>query len=285
VVPEIAVFAERISNCNVTEAIVRGGELYFISRISPTMRMCGRWHLQGHCKSNCWRSVDHGAHHPVETAALVAWCQVAYACRMGKRVPPSQGAQLMPPTTMPIISPVPSAPVVPPTLRTHHAPTNHSVSSSLPPTIQSVRPHERLSDKLGIIIDVAVDSFNQSSSWEEFVSKSRHTCDIAPGVQHIDHPAATILHQYKKRGVPVIMNTAQWPAAKIDSTIKRRPHKSALKELLFLRQEFAAMMRKGQWTVLPASLAQKTQRDKDKPRWHCATARSSPSHDCGLFVL
>jgi hypothetical protein len=53
------------------------------------------------------------------------------------------------------------------------------------------------------------------------------------------------------------MKTAQLPTAKIDSTIKRGPHKSALKELLFLWQEFAAMMRKGQWTVLPASLARK----------------------------
>jgi hypothetical protein len=43
VVPEIAVFTERISNCNVTEAIVRGEKLHIIPRISPTMRMCGRW--------------------------------------------------------------------------------------------------------------------------------------------------------------------------------------------------------------------------------------------------
>jgi hypothetical protein len=114
-----------------------------------------------------------------------------------------------------------------------------------------------VSDELGMFIDVAVDLFNQSSSWEKFVSKSRHTCNIAPGVKHIYHPAATILHQYKKSGVPVIMNISQWPAAKIDSTIKHGPYTSALKELLFLRQEFAAMMRKVQWTVLPASLARK----------------------------
>jgi hypothetical protein len=53
------------------------------------------------------------------------------------------------------------------------------------------------------------------------------------------------------------MNTAQWTAAKIDGTIKRRPHKTFLKELLFIRQDFSAMMRKGQWTVLPASVARK----------------------------
>jgi hypothetical protein len=167
----------------------------------------------------------------------------------------------MPPTTMPIVSPVPSTLVAPPTLRTYPAPANNYVSSSLlplalrrlslKPNSQSGRPHESVSDELGAIIDVAIDSFNQSSSWEEFVSKSRHTCVIAPGVQHIDHPAATILHQYKKFLVTVIMKTAQWPAAKIDNTIKRGPHKSVLKELLFLWQEFAAMMRKGQSTVLP----------------------------------
>jgi hypothetical protein len=105
---------------------------------------------------------------------------------------------------MPRISPVPSDPVVPPTLRTHPAPANHSGFTKS----QSVRPYECVSDELGMLINVAVDSFNKSSSWEEFVSKSCHTCDIAPGVQHIDNPSATILHQYKTRGVPVIMNTA-----------------------------------------------------------------------------
>jgi hypothetical protein len=39
--------------------------------------------------------------------------------------------------------------------------------------------------------------------------------------------------------------------------MKRSSHKSALQERLFLRQEFAAIMRKGQWTLLPASLARK----------------------------
>jgi hypothetical protein len=53
------------------------------------------------------------------------------------------------------------------------------------------------------------------------------------------------------------MKKAQWPAAKIDSTIKRGPHKSALKDSLFLRREFAAMMHKGQWTVIPAYLTRR----------------------------
>jgi hypothetical protein len=128
---------------------------------------------------------------------------------------------------------------------------------SLTPNSQSVRPHQGVSDELSMLVDVAVSLFNQYSSWEEFVSKSCHTCAIAPDVKHIDHPAAIILHQYKKSGVPVIMKTVNWPATKIDSTINRGPHKSPLKELLFLWQEFAAMMRKGQWTVLPASMAQK----------------------------
>jgi hypothetical protein len=116
-------------------------------------------------------------------------------------------------------------------------------------------------------------------------SKSRHTCDIAPGVQHIDHPAATILHQSKKHGVPVTTKTSQWPIAKIDSTIKRGPHKLDFKDLLFLRLEFSAMMREGQWTVFPASLARKLKGIRIIPNGIVPQRDSSPSHDCGLFVI
>jgi hypothetical protein len=78
-VAEIAAFADRISNCTMTDAIARGGEIPFISRLSPTMSICGRWYLQGQCKSNFRHAADHGVHQPPEIAAIVVWCQVAYA--------------------------------------------------------------------------------------------------------------------------------------------------------------------------------------------------------------
>jgi hypothetical protein len=149
----------------------------------------------------------------------------------------------MTPNTVPRISPVLSAPVIPPTLRVHPAPTN--ISSSIPSVVparlnvkpiisQIVCPWERVSDEVDTLLDVAVTSLNQSPSWDAFVSKSCDTCDISRGVQHLNHPVSTLLHQYKKRGVPVITKTAQWPAANIDITIKSSPHKLALEEWLFL---------------------------------------------------
>jgi hypothetical protein len=119
---------------------------------------------------------------------------------------------------------------------------------------QSVSPHERVPDEVGAFIYVDITSVNQSLSWDAFIAKSRHTCKLSPGVQHLNHPASTILHQYKKCGVLVIMKIAKWSVAKIYSTIKRVPHKSALKEWIFLQQEFDTMMHKGQWTVLPDPL-------------------------------
>jgi hypothetical protein len=99
------------------------------------------------------------------------------------------------------------------------------------------------------------------------VAKSCHTCDIALGVQHLNHPASTLLHHCKKCRVPLITNTVQWPIAKLNSAINRGPHKLAGKEWMSVRQGLPAMMRKGQWTVLPASLARKLE-GEDKSSWN-----------------
>jgi hypothetical protein len=56
-----------------------------------------------------------------------------------------------------------------------------------------VSPHDHVSDELGALIYVALTSFNHSPSWDAFVSKSLYSCDIASGVQHLNHPAATLL--------------------------------------------------------------------------------------------
>jgi hypothetical protein len=77
VVSEIMTFSELIANSTVTEAIVCGGELPLVTRLSPTMCMCDRWHIQGQCYSNCHHIADHGTHWPEKTAALVVWCQYA----------------------------------------------------------------------------------------------------------------------------------------------------------------------------------------------------------------
>jgi hypothetical protein len=103
-------------------------------------------------------------------------------------------------------------------------------------------PQQHVYDELGALLDVDVHTYIHSSSWEAFISKSRHTCDIAPDVKHLKHPAFTLLQKYKMRGAPIIMNILLWPIANIDKTIKYSPRKSALQELMFLQLEFVSMM-------------------------------------------
>ena len=62
------------------------------------------------------------------------------------------------------------------------------------------------------------------------------------------------------------------------AALKRGPHKSATKHAPFLREEFASMVEKGQWVVIPYSVAKRLPRlrlslpgvkvEQDRiPRW------------------
>ena len=51
-----------------------------------------------------------------------------------------------------------------------------------------------------------------------------------------------------------MMKTAPWYAERIYDGLKRGPHKSSHRGIEFLREVYADMMDKEQWTVLPASL-------------------------------
>jgi hypothetical protein len=105
-----------------------------------------------------------------------------------------------------------------------------------------VLPQQHVSDELGGLVDVDVHTY------------------IATGVEHLKHPASTLLQQYQRCGAPIIMKTSPLSATNIDKTIKHSPHKSALQELMLLWLEFTTVMRKGQWTLLPAPLAHKLKR-------------------------
>ena len=51
-----------------------------------------------------------------------------------------------------------------------------------------------------------------------------------------------------------MMKTAPWSAERIDDALKRDPHQSSHCGIEFMREEYADMMDKEQWTVLPVSL-------------------------------
>ena len=51
-----------------------------------------------------------------------------------------------------------------------------------------------------------------------------------------------------------MMKTTPWSAERIDDALKRGPHQSFHSSIEFLQKEYADIMDKQQWTVLPASL-------------------------------
>jgi hypothetical protein len=111
-----------------------------------------------------------------------------------------------------------------------------------------------ISVELGALISAAACKFKHSLSWESFIQNSRHTSDMHADVAALPHPASHILHQYRKRGVPVTMRNLPWSQQRKNDAIKRGAHLSAKQHTDFLRQEFVFMINKGQWTVLSARL-------------------------------
>jgi hypothetical protein len=146
-------------------------------------------------------------------------------------------------------------------------------------------PHECVSYELGALIDVDVANFNQSLSWEAFVSKSHHTCDIAPGVQHLSHPESTLLQQYKNSGVPchhedIAVARHQDLQHHQARTTQVGPQGVDVPSMIVCGHDAQGPV--DGTSSLPGAT---TQWDMNTPNRHCSPMRSSPSHDHGLLFL
>ena len=71
----------------------------------------------------------------------------------------------------------------------------------------------------------------------------------------VKQPARRLLRQYKHRGAPVVLTSGIWTGGEIQAALKQGPYRSATEHTLFLQEEFALMIEKGQWVVLPYSVA------------------------------
>lgn len=115
--------------------------------------------------------------------------------------------------------------------------------------------------------------------WENFVTKRRNGGDLS-SLQNVNHPAKSLLKHLKHRGAPVKFTTKPWTRQQIHDAISRGPHQSCNEYIDFLDEEFVDMIKKGQWVILPASVAMELpglrisppgvvpQRDR-RPRWIC----------------
>eukprot|EP00985_Skeletonema_marinoi_P002332 scaffold977_cov149-Skeletonema_marinoi.AAC.1 len=161
------------------------------------------------------------------------------------------------------------------------------------------------SNELGELITRDVELLSRVG-WRSFVKHRRGRGDFS-SLDNVNHPARRLLMNLKHRGAPVKFTTPPWTTEQIDKAIRRGPHKSCNEYIDFLDEEFIDMIRKGQWVILPASVAKtKTlvglrvsppgvvpQRDRH-PRWICdytwsgvnlETIRLAPKEQCNLGIV
>lgn len=134
-------------------------------------------------------------------------------------------------------------------------------------------------DDLGKLIDADSKLFLELT-WEDFVKIKRGRSNFT-ALKKLRHPAKRLVKHYRDHGVPVVLHTDKWTPQRINEALLRGPHKSVYEFEDFLREEFADMIPKGYWTVLPYSLVKDKfphlrlsppgcvpQRDR-RPRWIC----------------
>jgi hypothetical protein len=85
-------------------------------------------------------------------------------------------------------------------------------------------------------------------------NSSRKPPNSISAARTIPHPSAHLLNRFRVGGAPVACSGTPWSFAQKAAALTRGPHQSALQHIPFLRQEFVDMIRKGQWTLLPARL-------------------------------
>ena len=114
--------------------------------------------------------------------------------------------------------------------------------------------HDYVTDRLDDHIEKAAAAFQKSSSWGDFIQSIRGRGDLHPEVGSLNHPAAYLLSRFQKSGAPAVLSAPPWSNAKIEMVLKWGPHRSSHNGIELLRTEYADMMDKQQWTVLPASM-------------------------------
>ena len=123
--------------------------------------------------------------------------------------------------------------------------------SQLPSTptnnLTRAAPGFHATDELGeLVVECANRLQAADGDWENFIRDVQHPSDFASNVGKLPHPAAQLLDRLHRSGAPVPVKTAPWTRARKREALRRGPHKSAVEHSAFLREEMAAMIRKGQ---------------------------------------
>jgi hypothetical protein len=80
--------------------------------------------------------------------------------------------------------------------------------SRLSASSQPVDTNQLRRDHLGTLVNQLISHFELSSSWEEFVKDFRGRSYLATELDHVEHPAAELLRQWRDEGVPAMTTAA-----------------------------------------------------------------------------
>ena len=106
-------------------------------------------------------------------------------------------------------------------------------------------------DKLGTLVQFLSAQFASASSWESFAKVAHGRPHLSETVHQLDHPASSLLAQFRDSGVPVVLDDKNWTREKLDECLARGAHQSAIKHKAFIREEMAECIEDGHWLVLP----------------------------------
>ena len=174
------------------------------------------------------------------------------------------------PTATP--APVDCATLPPPAPAGRHS--NPPAPVGLAPSLPGYNyPKNRPPDELDQLIRATTDSFLQAGDWETFFRRQRDPRGDWNDMVELDHPAAHLLRHYQRHGVPVKFKTKRWTRGQKNAALNRGPHKSAKEHAQFLREEFASMIKKGHWVLIPARLL------RDHPDARFSPLGVVPQHD------
>ena len=93
--------------------------------------------------------------------------------------------------------------------------------------------------------------------FEQLVRERRKRSNFHPQVKKLRHKAARLLDHLHKRGANVTLSTPPWDDARLEATMQRGPHKSAVEYVDFLQEELLDFVQKGFWMILPVRLLKK----------------------------
>ena len=142
-------------------------------------------------------------------------------------------------------------------------PLSHRADPFVPSVIVTSVPrpryhqHDNDPDRLDGLVEELSHQYVTSDSYGNFIRDVRGRGDLHPEVGSLPHPAAHLLSHFQKVGTPAIINAKPWTPSRLEATLKRGPHSSCNDGIEFLREEFADMIEKQQWIVLPADLVKK----------------------------